>query len=67
MLCSDTGKFENVHVTMTTEEARIFSELIHGVKQLGGEGRLMIEISGGTVTTTELTIKKQRQPRRKIA
>ncbi len=62
MLCSDTSsKLPAVKIGMPVDLARDISYLLEGIKQLGGNGRITLDVSGGNVTGTEVTVKRQRK------
>ncbi len=61
MLCSDTSsKLPAVKIGMPVDLARDISYLLEGIKQLGGTGRITLDVSGGQVIGTETTIKRRR-------
>lgn len=63
MLCSDTdNKLPAVKVTLPLDLARDISYLLDAIRSLGGSGRIQLDVSGGNVTGTEVTVKR---PRRK--
>jgi len=60
MLCSDTGHTEAIKIKMPVDLAKDISYWLEAIKQLGGNGRITLDISGGNVTSTEATIKRHR-------
>lgn len=63
MLCSDTGCQQAIKIPMPVDLARDISYLLKSIKELGGNGRITLDVGNGEVTGTEVTIKR---PRRKI-
>ena len=65
MLCSDTDNaLPAVKVALPLDLARDISHLLEAIRSLGGSGRIQLDVSGGNVTGTEVTVKR---PRRKSA
>lgn len=62
MLCSDTSSsIPAVKIGMPLDLARDISELLDSIKSLGGFGRITLDIQGGNVMGTEITIKRSRK------
>lgn len=62
MLCSETdGQMKAVHVAMPRDLALDISYLLNAIKQAGGNGRILLTVSGGDVIDTELTVKRPRK------
>lgn len=61
MLCSDTGCQPSIKIAMPVDLARDISYLIESIKSLGGNGKIVLDVSGGNVTGTEVTVKRQRK------
>lgn len=62
MLCSDTSsKLPAIKIGMPVDLARDISYLIESIKSLGGNGKIVLDVSGGNVTGTEVTVKRQRK------
>lgn len=62
MQCSDTSaRMPAVQIKMPLDLARDISYLIESIKSLGGNGKITLDVSGGNVTSTEVTVKRQRR------
>ncbi len=65
MLCSDTsGKLPAVKLPIPIDLAADIAYMLKGIRDMGGTGRLTLDVSGGNVTSTELSVKR---PRKKSA
>jgi hypothetical protein len=65
MRCSDTsGKLPAIHLPIPLDLAADIAYMLKGIKEMGGTGRLVLDVSGGNVTSTELSVKR---PRKKSA
>ena len=61
MLCTDTDTgLPAVRVALPLDVARDISYLLKAITDLGGNGRIQLDISGGAVVSTEVSIKRQR-------
>ena len=63
MQCSDTGEHQAVKIAMPVDLARDISNLLTGIENLGGNGRIVLDVSGGSVVSTEMTVKRHRKKR----
>lgn len=61
MLCNDTDhKLPAVKVALPLDLACDISSLLEAIRSLGGSGRIQLDVSGGNVTGTEVTVKRPR-------
>ncbi len=62
MLCSDTSsKLPAVKIGMPVDLARDISDLLESIEKFGGFGRITLDVQGGNVMGTEVTIKRSRK------
>ncbi len=61
MLCQDTGHQESVHIELPVDLARDISYLLKAICNLGGNGRIQLDVNNGAVTGTEVTVKRERR------
>jgi hypothetical protein len=62
LICSDTSaKLPAVKIGLPIDLAKDISYLLEGIKSLGGNGRITLDLSNGSVTSTEVTIKRSRK------
>jgi hypothetical protein len=62
MLCSETdSRMPAVKIGMPLDLARDFSYILKSIIDMGGNGRITFEVHGGNVTSTEVTVKRQRK------
>jgi len=61
MLCSDTGCQQAIKIAMPVDLARDISYLLEGLKSLGGNGHITLDVQNGEVMGTEMTIKRVRR------
>ncbi len=65
MQCRDTGgSLPAVRIEMPVDLARDISSLINSIQALGGNGRIILEVVGGAVISTEVAVKRQRITRK---
>lgn len=65
MQCTDTGaRLPAVQITMPLDLARDISSLLNSIQSLGGNGRITLEVAGGAVIGTEVSVKRQRATRK---
>jgi hypothetical protein len=61
MQCRDTGSsLPAVKIEMPVDLARDISSLINSIRALGGTGRITLDMQGGNVTGTEITVRRPR-------
>ena len=62
MLCTDTDSgLQAVRVALPLDVARDISYLLKAISEAGGNGRITLFVFGGTITDTELSIKRTRK------
>lgn len=61
MQCSETdSQLPAVRIAMPVDLARDISYLLKAIRDLGGNGRILLDVSGGAVIGTEVTVKRLR-------
>jgi hypothetical protein len=58
--CETDSRIPAVHIKMPVDLARDISYLLEGIRSLGGHGKIVLDVQGGDVTGTEVTIKRLR-------
>lgn len=61
MICSATGEQPAIKIDLPIDLARDISYLLVAIKELGGNGRITLDVNNGAVTGTEVTVKRVRK------